>query len=339
MNTLDEHDEHDAQPSLQTLPPDTVLNLVEGALKTPCSNLCRPLNSYINRVFELASRDGEGLIAKFYRPGRWSKEALQDEHDLLLELAGEEIPVIAPLVLADGSTLGQWGEMYFAVFPKKGGRNFDEYNDDQWLELGHLIGRAHQVGARHPAKNRLIMTPEQATRDQINYILNGNFIPTALLTPFQEITDNLIKEITPLFAGSEQIRIHGDCHFSNLIYRPGESFYLIDLDDMAMGPPVHDFWMLLPGYAADSLVEIDIFLEGYETFRDFDHRSLQLIEPLRAMRYIHYTAWCAHQVAEDGMSHVAPHFGSQEYWQQEINDLSEQLERILDKEPLSGNMA
>jgi len=335
MNALPPEDK---RSSLQDLPPDTVLDLVEEALQTPCTNLCRPLNSYINRVFELENRAGDGLIAKFYRPGRWSRAALQDEHDLLLELAAEEIPVIAPLALADGSTLGQWGGMYFAVFPKKGGRNFDEYSDDQWLELGRLIGRTHLIGARHRAKDRIVMAPQQSTREQITYILDGNFIPPDQIGPFRAITDNLLDEITPLFEGSEQIRIHGDCHFSNLIYRPDESFYLIDLDDMSMGPPVQDFWMLLPGYAADSLVEIDIFLEGYETFRDFDHRSLQLIEPLRAMRYIHYTAWCAHQVAEDGISHVAPHFGTPEYWQQEIDDLTEQLDRIKDMVPLSGNM-
>ncbi|MDH3393656.1 MAG: serine/threonine protein kinase [Desulfobulbaceae bacterium] len=334
MNSLDQQDD---QPSFQSLPPDTVLNLVEAALDVSCSNLCRPLNSYINRVFELENRSGDGLIAKFYRPGRWSKTALQDEHDLLLELAAEEIPVIAPLSLTDGKTLGQWGDMYFAVFPKKGGRNFDEYTDDQWLELGRLIGRTHQVGARQTSKDRIIMAPDQSTREQVDFILNGKFIPPDLISPFENIANNLIEEITPIFEGSEQIRIHGDCHFSNLIYRPDESFYLIDLDDMSMGPPVQDFWMLLPGYAADSLVEIDIFLEGYETFRDFDHRSLQLIEPLRAMRYIHYTAWCAHQVAEDGVSHAAPHFGSNEYWRQEINDLTEQLDRINDTKPLSGN--
>ena len=335
MNTLAPPDN---RSPLRDLPPDTVLNLVEDALGISCSNLCRPLNSYINRVFELQGRNGDGLIAKFYRPGRWTRAALQDEHDLLLELAGEEIPVIAPLRLANGATLGQLGEMSFAVFPRKGGRSFDEYNDVQWLELGRLIGRTHLVGARRPAENRVTMAPERSTREQINYILAGNLIPPDLVAPFKAITDRLISEISPLFQDSERIRIHGDCHFSNLIYRPGESFYLIDLDDMSRGPPVQDFWMLLPGYAADSLVEIDLFLEGYETFRDFDHRSLRLIEPLRAMRYIHYTAWCAHQVAEDGFSHVAPHFGTSEYWRQEIDDLTEQLERIMDMTPPSGNL-
>jgi len=124
------------------------------------------------------------------------------------------------------------------------------------------------------------------------------------------------------------IAIHGDCHVSNLIYRPGESFFIIDFDDMAVGPPVQDFWMLLPGYRGDSLVEIDLFLEGYETFRPFDRRTLQLIGPLRAMRFIHYVAWCAHQVAEDGHSRVAPDFGTQAYWLRELNDLEQQMERV-----------
>ena len=134
------------------------------------------------------------------------------------------------------------------------------------------------------------------------------------------------------------IRIHGDCHFANLIYRPEESFYIIDFDDMAVGPPVQDFWMLLPGYMGETLAEVDIFLEGYETFRSFNRGSLRLIEPLRAMRYIHYTAWCAHQVAEDGISHVAPDFGSHHYWQREITDLAEQLERIRTMPQQMGNL-
>ncbi len=314
--------------TFHSLPPHTVLDVVEKVSGRRCTNLCRPLNSYINRVFELQDADGSGLIAKFYRPGRWSLAALEDEHDLLLELAAEELPVIAPLPLADGATLGRCGDLRFALFPKKGGRSFDEYSDDQWLELGRLIGRAHVVGARRAPANRIVMAPDHSTRQQVDAILASDLVPVDLAAPLREVTDALIAEITPLFAGTERIRIHGDCHFSNLIYRPGESFYLIDLDDMASGPPVQDFWMLLPGHAEESLAEIDLFLEGYETFRDFDRRSLRLIEPLRAMRFIHYTAWCALQATEDGLSRVATDFGSRAYWQQEIRDLADQLERI-----------
>jgi Ser/Thr protein kinase RdoA (MazF antagonist) len=317
------------QTAFHSLTPDRIITLVEKALDRRCTNLCRPLISYINRVYELEAEDGSGLIAKFYRPGRWSQDGLQDEHDFLLELADREIPVIAPLMLRDGGSLGIYENIYFAVFPKTGGRSYDEYNDDQWLELGRLLGRTHSVGAMHLPKDRLTMAPDRSTRQQVDFILAGGFMPDDMLARFKDLTDTLINEINPLFNKREMIRIHGDCHFSNLIYRPAESFYIIDFDDMVVGPPVQDFWMLLPGYREDSLAEIEIFLEGYEMFRDFDYGSLRLIEPLRAMRYIHYTAWCAHQFAEDGETRVDANFGSRQYWQIEMDDLEDQLEKIM----------
>jgi Ser/Thr protein kinase RdoA (MazF antagonist) len=317
------------QTAFHSLTPDRVLTLVEKSLGRRCTNLCRPLISYINRVYELQAEDGRGLVAKFYRPGRWSQAGLQDEHDFLLELAAHEIPVIAPLVLNNGSSLGSDGNMHFAVFPKTGGRSYDEYNDDQWLELGRLLGRTHNVGAMHLPQDRLTMAPDKSTRQQVDYILKGRFMPEDLLGRFKDLAGALIREISPLFKDTGMIRIHGDCHFSNLIYRPGESFYIIDFDDMVVGPPVQDFWMLLPGYREDSLAEIEIFLEGYEMFRDFDMPSLRLIEPLRAMRYLHYTAWCAYQFAEDGETRVDEDFGSRQYWQTQMGDLEDQLERIV----------
>jgi Ser/Thr protein kinase RdoA (MazF antagonist) len=319
-----------ARSAFQDLTPDRVITLVETALGVRLSNLFRPLNSYINRVYELEREDGGGLVAKFYRPGRWSTAALQDEHDFMRGLVESEVPIIAPLPLLDGGTLGFLEGMHFAVYPKKSGRIFDEYTDDQWLELGRLLGRVHAVGAALHPRDRITMAPDRSTRSQVDYILAGGFVPPELTGRFTELTATLIGEIAPLFAGVEMITIHGDCHISNLIYRPDESFYIIDFDDMAIGPPVQDFWMLLPGYRADSLVEIDIFLEGYETFRAFDRRTLRLIGPLRAMRFIHYMAWCAHQVAEDGHSRVAPDFGTRDYWLRELGDLSTQLERIRD---------
>lgn len=323
--------------AFRALTPDRVISLVESALAIRCTNLCRPLNSYINRVYELEQEEGGGLVVKFYRPGRWSGNALKDEHDFLLELAAREIPVIAPLRFAQGGTLGNYKNVFFAVFPKKGGRSFDEYNDEQWLELGRLLGRVHAVGASRLPVDRITMAPDRSTREQVNYMLAGNFIPPDLTEGFKRITESLISEIRPLFQNAEMIRIHGDCHFGNLIYRPDESFHIIDFDDMAVGPPVQDLWMLLPGYVRESLAEVELFLEGYETFRHFDRRSLHLVEPLRAMRYIHYAAWCAHQVHDDGFSHAAPDFGSPAYWQREINDLAEQLDRIRSTAGQLGN--
>ncbi len=320
-----------SQTAFPNLTPEVVLAAVEEGLGMYISNLCRPMNSYINRVYELADEDGEGLIAKFYRPTRWSRQALQDEHDFLLALADREVPVIAPLPLVDGTTLGRVGEISFAVFPKKWGRIVDEYSDDQWLELGHLIGRTHAVGAAQRPKDRITMVPEQSTRSQVDYILGHDLVPEDLQQEFQSLTETLIADTMPMFAGAELICLHGDCHSANLIYRPDESFYIIDFDDMAIGPPVQDLWMLLPAVPEESLVEIDIFLEGYRVFRDFDLRSLKLIEPLRAMRFIHYIAWCAHQVIEDGSSVVMPNFGTRDYWRHELGDLADQLQRIKEQ--------
>lgn len=318
------------QSTFHNLTPEAVLSMVEKSYGTPCTNLCRPLNSYINRVFELSTKDGKGLIAKFYRPGRWSRTALQDEHDFVCDLMAAEVPVVGPCILIDGTTLANADTTPFAVFPKKGGRSFDEFTADQWLQLGRLLGRTHAVGAGRSPKDRLVMRPDRSTRQQIESILHGNLVPLELRDPFRRITETIINEITPLFADLEMIRIHGDCHFANLLNRLDDSFFLIDFDDMALGPPVQDLWMLLPGYRQESGAEIELFLEGYETFRRFDKRTLRLIEPLRAMRYIHYISWCAHQVANDGSTPLAPDFGSHAYWQREIRDLNEQYQRILD---------
>ena len=320
------------------LGPDTVLNLVEKALGIPCTNLCRQLNSYINRVFELEAVDGRGLVLKLYRPDRWSKTALQDEHDFLLELDEQEIPVIPPLTLQNGETLGQYNDLYFSVFPRCGGRSYDEFNEEQWLEIGRLLGRSHAIGAVHPSRDRITMLPDHSTNDQIQFILESNVIPRDdMASRFSSLCHELVDEITPLFEGITPGRIHGDCHFSNIIYRPGESFFLIDFDDMAMGPAIQDLWMLLPGTPRESLLEIDLFLEGYETFHHFDRRSFRLIEPLRAMRFLHYIAWLTHQFIADGSAPIVSEFGSTEYWLAEMDDLADQLDRIRKKDENPGN--
>jgi len=339
MNTAPENlDRHPLHPAFHGLTPERVLDAVEAALGVACTNLCRPYNSYINRVFELEDREGNGLVAKFYRPGRWTPQALQDEHDFLLELAAAEIPVIAPLPLRQGGTLGRMDSMYFAVFPRKGGRCVDEFTDEQWLAVGMLLGRMHLVGAHRTPQARNRLHPGVTTAAQVAYIRQSGLVPEDLIGAYTRIAAQLIDTITPLFADREAIRIHGDCHAGNLIHRPGESFFLIDFDDMVVGPPVQDFWMLLPGTLEDAFVETDLLLEGYETFRPFDRGSLRLIEPLRAMRFIHYSAWCAHQVVEDGSTIVVPDFGTRHYWQREIDDLDDQLERIREGNRPLGNV-
>lgn len=322
----------------KSLGPDRVLNLVEDELSIRCNNLFRPLNSYINRVFEIESKDQTRLIVKFYRPGRWTKEAILDEHTFLLDLVEQELPVVAPLPFNSGRTLAENGGLYFSVFPKCGGRSVDEFDDEQWMQLGRLLGRVHSIGETKVAENRVVMAPLQSTKSQLDYLVGSGCVPEELKSLLRAAGQAIIDDITPMFDTTKNIRIHGDCHFSNVIHRPKESLYLIDFDDMAMGQPVQDIWMLLPGDVEESFVELDLLLEGYEMFRPFDRRTLRLIEPLRAMRFIHYMAWCAHQVEEDGETRAIDGFGTREYWQQEIADLHDQRDRIADSQGPIGNM-
>ncbi|MGW8193380.1 MAG: serine/threonine protein kinase [Desulforhopalus sp.] len=319
------------------LGPDKVLDLVEEGMAVRCNNLFRPLSSYINRVFEVETVDRTRLVVKFYRPGRWTREAIIDEHTFLLELRDREIPVIAPLILKNGDTLAENDGLFYSVFPKCGGRSVDEFTDDQWLQLGRLLGRVHRVGEAGAARHRITMSPEQSAEHQLRYLLASSCVPQDLKPPLEKAARAIIVQTKPLFQETAMIRIHGDCHFANIIHRPGESFFLIDFDDMAVGPPVQDIWMLLPGDLDDAGVELDLFLEGYETFRPFDRATLRLVEPLRAMRFIHYMAWCAHQVEGDGMTRAVDGFGSRQYWQKEIGDLYDQQQRIADYRPLNGN--
>lgn len=318
--------------------PDKVLALVEREMGTRCNNLFRPLNSYINRVYEVETVGRKRLVVKFYRPGRWSREAILDEHKYLEDLKAKEIPVIKPMKLQSGQTLASDDGVWFAIFPKCGGRSVDEFSDDQWLQLGRLLGRVHQVGETSKAKHRVVMAPHRSSWQQLQYLLESPVVPEDLKTSLEQIVKMIIEEIKPSFQQKDYIRIHGDCHFSNVIYRPGESFYLIDFDDMAMGLPVQDIWMLLPGDVAEAYTELELFLEGYETFRPFDRRTLRLIEPLRAMRFIHYMSWCAKQVEGDGETRVIDGFGSREYWQREIDDLKDQLKRIREGSEGVGNL-
>lgn len=310
------------------LNPDTILTAVEKALGRRLLNVCRPHASYINRVYELQDEAGEFLVAKFYRPGRWSRAALEDELAFVAECAAAELPVISPMTLSDGAYLSSCGDISFAVYPRLGGRLVDEYSDEQWLELGRLLGRLHIVGKSHDAPHRNRLHPAHTTRTQIDHLAANGLIPQDLIREFTTVSNDLLATIEPLFASAEMIRLHGDCHSSNLIYRPDESFFIIDFDDMVVGPPIQDLWMLLPGYFEDSRIEMSLLLEGYETFNTFDRSTLQLIEPLRAMRFIHYISWCAHQFVEDGFTGVNENFGSYSYWRQEIDDLADQVTLI-----------
>ncbi|MEI6211211.1 MAG: serine/threonine protein kinase [bacterium] len=312
-----------------TLTPDRVLDLVEGALGCRCNGICRSRASYINRVYEVGLNDGGFVIAKFYRPGRWSRVALQDELDFVSELATEELPVVPPLPGKNGALLQTEAGLTFAIFPRCGGRPLEELTQADWQQLGRLLARLHTVGARHAPRDRITLGPATSLAAQLRFLADGNFIPGGLRGDYCAEVEAIMALITPLFAGVPLLRIHGDCHRGNILHRPGEAFHLIDFDDMALGPTVQDIWMLLPGHPRESLTELDALAEGYEMFRPFDWDGLRLVESLRAMRFVHYAAWCGRQQADQGFVQTVPGWGTVDYWRQEIEQLARQREEIL----------
>lgn len=313
----------------EDLTPDKVIYAAEQSLNRSFTGLINPLPSYINRVYELEADSGERIIAKFYRPGRWSLDAILDEHEFIMDCAEAEIPVVSPLILEGEGTLSEEEDIFFALFPKKSGRLIELNDDEDWVRLGAIIGRMHKAGEAYDAEHRIVLDPRHSLKNDIEELLSGEFIPEPQRSEFQKITDSLFQIITPLFEGAEQIRIHGDCHAGNILERPGEGLMLIDFDDMVTGPPVHDLWLLLPGLYDECQKEFFLLVAGYEQFRDFDMSSVKLIEPLRAMRMIYFTAWCARQVDDFKFQKNFPHWGTPAFWTKEISDLEVQIQVIL----------
>jgi Ser/Thr protein kinase RdoA (MazF antagonist) len=321
--------------SFDDLTPDRILDAVEEGMECQLTGLTSPLPSYINRVYELQSVAGERLIAKFYRPGRWDRAALQDEHDFVLDCAAEEIPVVAPLALASGETIGEYDGILYSVFPKRSGREMSLHDNEGWLRLGRLVGRIHLAGAGRDAENRLHMHPETTTIPEIKRLLGG-FMSRHQADRFKDVTGRIVDIALREFEGVELQRIHGDCHRANILERPGEGLMVIDFDDMVMGPAVQDIWLLLPGHANQSRREINLILEGYEQFMDFDDRQLRLVEILRAMRIIYFLSWCSTQIDDFKFQSNFPDWGSDGFWQREVADLEHQYHAILNDERLKG---
>ena len=311
------------------LTPDYFLPVLEESLGEQFTALARPLPSYINRVYEVLSKDNTYYIAKFYRPGRWSFEAIKDEHDFLLDCNEMDIPVICPLRLRDGRTINKIDDICFAVFPKRAGRQYDVDYDENWKRIGSLLGRLHSAGQKRIATARLTLTPQTTTVDYVKQLVE-EVITERWRQSYQEICLRIIDIISPFFENLEMVRIHGDFHSGNILHRPGEGLMVIDFDDMMNGPPVQDFWLLVPEPYPASRDYLDIILTGYRQFRDFDSHSFLLIEGLRAMRMIYFTAWCSMQRNDNQFQVKFPDWGSDKFWSNEIQDLRAQYAIILE---------
>lgn len=314
------------------LTPETILNAIDQiGFKTTGRVLT--LNSMENRVYEIEvseSRDKEySIIAKFYRPGRWHKNQILDEHKFLLDLTEAEVPVIPPLVIG-GETLfkDETTQLEFALFPKKGGRAPDEMSFEQLEILGRQLARLHSVGKMEEAQHRLYLNPEIFGQQNLSYLVESKSIPAHIESLYENKVSQLIKLMTPLFKNIKTQRIHGDCHLGNIIYRDQEGMFFIDFDDMANGPCVQDIWLLVPGRDQEALVNREVFLEAYQSMNNFNYQELKLIEPLRALRYIHFTAWIAKRWEDPSFKQAFPYFGDESYWQKQLQDIEEQTNLI-----------
>lgn len=317
------------------LKPEVVLAAVEEAGFSPTGH-CQALNSLENRVFDLKLEDGSHVVAKFYRPLRWTEAQITEEHEFLFELAEQEIPVCAPFRFPDGSTLHEIEKIRFAVWPRTGGRSADELTDEQLRLLGRHLGRLHNVGAGRKALHRIALDADSYALKPLLFLKDNRFLPPSLIARYQKAVFRAVEAYETYSIDVPVHRIHGDCHIGNLLFNDTGCFFL-DFDDFVTGPAVQDFWMIAPAVDSEGLRRREILIEAYRTFREFDESWLQLIGPLRAFRYIHYAAWIARRWEDPAFPQAFPHFGTPEYWENETRDLEELVRQFEEEGPLSGD--
>ena len=315
------------------LTPDAVLDALESAGVRGDGRLLA-LNSYENRVYQVYLEEGPPVVAKFYRPARWTDAQILEEHGFALELAEREIPVVAPLEF-EGRTLHESGGFRFAVYPRRAGR-MPELDDPDTLEwIGRFIGRIHAVGAVQPFAERPALDIAAFGDEPRDWLLGHRFIPPDLLPAWRSVVDLALDGVRRCYdrAGDVRpIRLHGDCHSGNILWSDAGPHF-VDLDDARMGPAMQDLWMLLSGDRAAMTKALSDVLAGYEDFCELDRRELALVEALRTLRLIHYSAWLARRWDDPAFPAAFPWFNTQRYWQDRILELREQV-ALMDEPPL-----
>jgi Ser/Thr protein kinase RdoA (MazF antagonist) len=333
----------------ETLTPDVVLDALDTAGLRGDGRLTA-LSSYENRVYQVQLEDGSAVVAKFYRPGRWSDEQILEEHGFAHELMHAEVPAIGPLVLG-GTTLHHYQGFSFSVSPRRGGRA-PELDDGEVLEwIGRFLARIHTVGAAQPFKTRPALNVQSFGVEPRDWLLTHERVPLDVQSAWEKLSQQAIDMISGYAclsggaAGGDRdpiraLRLHGDCHPGNILWTPtgapataGPGPHFVDLDDARTGPAVQDLWMLLSGDRPQRTRQLGALVDGYEQFREFDRRELVLIEPLRTLRLIHYSAWLARRWADPIFPINFPWFGSSDYWQGQVQMLEEQLE-AMQEDPL-----
>ena len=310
------------------LTPDVVLDACTAAGLRADGRLL-PLNSYENRVYQVWLEDGSARVLKFYRPGRWTAQQIEEEHAFARELADREIPVVAPVYT------GTHAGFLFALYPRRGGRapNLDDPKTLEWI--GRFIGRIHAVGALTPFKSRPSLDVESFGNEPRAFLLSSGLVPGDLVDAWKAVTEQALAGVKRCYqtAGEVRaIRLHGDCHPGNILWTE-DGPHFVDLDDARMGPAVQDLWMLLSGERAAMSLQFSHVLAGYEDFAELDRRELYLVEALRTLRLIHYSAWIARRWDDPAFPTAFPWFNTQRYWQDRILELREQI-ALMEEEPL-----
>ncbi len=334
---------HDDTPYAD-LTPDLVLDALEAVGQDVDGRLLQ-LNSYENRVFQIGLNDGPFVVAKFYRPGRWTDAQILEEHAFALELLAAEVPAVPPSTLqlpqasrtgvvatlqGTPATLGHYQGHRVAVSPRKGGRSPELEDPDVMQWLGRFLARLHDVGAKRPFEHRLRMGVSETGRSAQHWLREHDAIPIDQSSAWLAAADQALDLCDAAFARIPDLRLrrlHGDCHPGNLLWTP-EGPHFVDLDDACMGPAVQDLWMLLSADPQDRPAQLNALLDGYESVSEFDWRELKLIEPLRTLRIIHHSAWLARRWHDPAFPAAFPWFESGSYWQQQTDLLRQQIETL-----------
>ncbi len=308
----------------QALTPEFIMDAVESrGFICDCRTLA--LNSYENRVYQVGIEDGDPLIAKFYRPGRWSDDQILEEHQFCLELAEHELPVVAPLTDPRGESLFHFRDFRFALYPRKGGHAPELDNLDNLLILGRLLGRIHRIGSLRPFLHRPRLDCQSFGRESVE-LISDRFVPPEYKANYDALTADLLQGIEEIFAAKEirYLRVHGDFHAGNILWR-GEAPHLVDLDDARMAPAVQDLWMMLSGDRPRQSAQLAEILEGYGEFFDFRPRELLFVEALRSLRILHFSAWLARRWEDPTFPRHFSWFNTPRYWGEHILEIREQI--------------
>ena len=322
------------QHPYERLTPDRVLDAVESRGYLSDARILA-LNSYENRVYQVGIEEDDPVIVKFYRPERWTKEQILEEHQFSIDLQDMELPVVAPLADSNGNTLHNFDNFLFAIFPRQGGHAPELDNLDNLLILGRTLGRMHKLGAVKPFEHRFEINLQRFGIDNVKYLLEHNFIPTPLLEAYSTLTRDILRRLENIKSQNDfnLIRVHGDCHSGNILWR-NNAPHFVDYDDTAMAPAIQDLWMLLSGDRYNQTLQMAEIIEGYSEFMDFNPAELKLVEYYRTLRLLNYSGWLAKRWNDPAFPMTFTWFNTERYWAEHILELREQL-AALDEEPLA----